>query len=73
MKNGTTFWLPKDLSELIDRLKIARKDPTRTDTIRFLILKALADLSFLPKEAKKALGIKEDLEMGDSTQPSPHT
>lgn len=55
---GTTFWLPQDLSELVDKLKTARRDPTRTDTIRFLILKALADLSFLPEETKKALGIR---------------
>jgi len=60
MKNGTTFWLPKDLSELVDRVKTARRDPTRTDTIRFLLLRALADLSFLSKETKKALGVSEE-------------
>lgn len=54
---GTVIWLPKDLVELVDKLKEARRDPTRSDTVRFLILRALADLSFLPSETKKALGI----------------
>ena len=53
----TTIWLPEDLVELLDRLKKDRKDPTRSDTVRFLLLKALADLSYLPKETKKALGV----------------
>ncbi|RLI00072.1 hypothetical protein DRO19_00530 [Candidatus Bathyarchaeota archaeon] len=53
----TTVWLPEDLVELLDKVKEARKDPTRSDTVRFLLLKALADLSFLPAITKKALGI----------------
>jgi len=55
----TTIWLPEDLVELLDKVKRDRRDPTRSDTVRFLILKALADLSFLPQNTKKALGIKE--------------
>jgi len=53
----TTIWLPQDLVELLDKIKTDRKDPTRSDTVRFLLLKALADLSFLPPNTKKALGM----------------
>lgn len=52
----TTIWLPNDLVNLLDEVKEYRKDPTRSDTVRFLILKALADMSLLPEETKKALG-----------------
>jgi hypothetical protein len=54
---GTTVWLPKDLVSIINKVKEDRKDPTRTDTVRYLLLRALADMSFLPKETKKALGV----------------
>jgi len=54
----TTIWLPKDVVDLIDKVKLARKDPTRSDTVRFLLLKALAEMSFLPEESKKALGVE---------------
>ena len=52
----TTVWLPSDVVSIVDKVKRDRKDPTRSDTVRFLLLKALADLSFLPEETKKALG-----------------
>lgn len=54
--NGTTIWLPSDLVDIVDKLKEHRRDPTRSDTIRFLILRALKELSYLPEETKKALG-----------------
>jgi metal-responsive CopG/Arc/MetJ family transcriptional regulator len=54
----TTIWLPDDLVEIIDKVKIGRKDPTRSDTVRFLLLVALAEMSFLAPETKKALGVK---------------
>ena len=57
-KNGTTFYLANDLVPLVDKLKEQRQDPTRSDTVRFLILRAMAQLSFLPEEQKKALGVK---------------
>lgn len=57
MMEGTTVWLPADLVVLIDKLKEVRRDPTRSDTVRYLVLRALAELSFLPAETKKALGI----------------
>lgn len=53
---GTTVWLPADVVDLVDNVKNARRDPTRSDTVRFLILKALADLGYLPDETKRALG-----------------
>lgn len=59
---GTVIWLPKDLVDLVDKLKEARRDPTRSDTVRYLILRALAELSFLPQETKKALGIRGGVE-----------
>lgn len=55
--NGTTIWLPKDVVEIVDKVKNQRRDPTRSDTVRFLLLKALAEMSFLPEETKKALGV----------------
>lgn len=57
---GTTIWLPADVVMIVDKLKEARRDPTRSDTVRFLIMKALADMSFLPPETKKALAISEE-------------
>jgi metal-responsive CopG/Arc/MetJ family transcriptional regulator len=54
----TTIWLPEDLVQILDKVKLARKDPTRSDTVRFLVLKALAEMSFLPDETKKALGVE---------------
>lgn len=50
--------MPKDVVSLVDKVKVDRKDPTRTDTVRYLLLRALAEMSFLPKETKKALGLK---------------
>ena len=58
---GTTVWLPKDLVEIVDKFKNQRRDPTRSDTVRFLLLKALAEMSFLPEETKKALGVTRNV------------
>jgi metal-responsive CopG/Arc/MetJ family transcriptional regulator len=54
---GTTVWLPKDVVSLVDKVKEDRKDPTRTDTVRYLLLRSLAEMSFLTEQTKKALGI----------------
>ena len=54
----TTVWLPDDLVALLDKVKNDRKDPTRSDTVRFLILRSLADMSYLNPTTKKALGIQ---------------
>jgi hypothetical protein len=47
--------LNKRMLERIDRVRKARFERARTDTIRFLILKALADLGYLTEDEKKAL------------------
>jgi metal-responsive CopG/Arc/MetJ family transcriptional regulator len=59
--DGTTIWLPKDIVEIVDKIKNKRRDPTRSDTVRFLLLKALAEMSFLPEETKKALGVTRNV------------
>lgn len=50
--------LPESLIVLIDQTKENRQDPTRSDTVRVLLLRALAEMSILPEETKKALGIR---------------
>ncbi len=57
MSGPTTFRLAEDLTEQIDRLRAKRQDPTRSDTIRFLLLRAMAQLDVLTKEQKRALGV----------------
>ena len=59
MNRTVSISLPGNLLQLIDEVKEKRRDPTRSDTIRVLLLKALADMSFLSKDEKKALGIIE--------------
>ena len=59
MNRTVSISLPGNLLQLIDEIKEKRRDPTRSDTIRVLLLKALADMSFLSKDEKKALGIVE--------------
>jgi metal-responsive CopG/Arc/MetJ family transcriptional regulator len=54
---GTTVWLPKDVVELVDKVKKSRRDPARSDTVRYLLLRALADMSYLSRKTKKALGV----------------
>jgi len=67
--NGTTFYLSEDLVPLVDKLKQRRQDPTRAATLRFLILRSLAELGYLPSNQKRALG----LEPPHSTAPSVDT
>jgi metal-responsive CopG/Arc/MetJ family transcriptional regulator len=57
---GSTLYLPDELIIILDRVRKDRRDPTRSDTIRFLILRALAELSYLPEMTKKGLGIKNE-------------
>lgn len=49
--------LPEDLVQLIDDIKVKRRDPSRSNTIRLLLLEKLAEMSLLPDEDKKALGL----------------
>ncbi len=50
--------MPETLVKLIDEVKRFRKDPTRSDTVRVLLLQALGQMSYLEPQSKKALGIK---------------
>jgi metal-responsive CopG/Arc/MetJ family transcriptional regulator len=58
LNQPATFSLPQSLLELIEVVKRKRRDPTRSDTVRVLLLQALAEMDFIPKSEKKALGIK---------------
>jgi len=49
--------LPEDIVVIIDRVKVKRRDPSRSNTIRLLLLERLAEMSLLPDEDKKALGL----------------
>jgi len=55
--NGTTFYLSEDLVPLVDKLKQRRQDSTRAATLRFLILRSLAERGYLSSKQKKALGL----------------
>jgi hypothetical protein len=56
--NGTTFYLSEDLVPLVDKLKQRRQDSTRAATLRFLILRSLAELGYLASNQRKALGLE---------------
>lgn len=58
MNRSTTLSLPDSLLRLIDEVRRKRRDPTRSDTVRVLILQALAAMSYLPSSEKKALGVE---------------
>ena len=51
--------LDEGLIDLLDKVKDRRRDRSRSNTIRTLILLQLAELSFLTNEEKKALGVQE--------------
>lgn len=52
--------LPESLISIIEKTKEKRQDPTRSDTVRILILRALAEMALLPEETKAALGIRRN-------------
>mgnify|MGYP001063582467 CR=1 FL=1 len=60
MNRTASFSLPESLLKLIDKVGDKRRDPTRSDTVRVLLLQALATMSYLPDSEKKALGIKTE-------------
>jgi len=60
MNKATTFSLPESLVRLVDRVREDRRDPTRSDTVRLLLLQALGSMSYLRPSEKKALGIKPE-------------
>ena len=60
MNRSSTFSLPESVLELVDDVKCKRRGPTRSDTVRILLLHGLAALGYLPNSQKKALGIKTE-------------
>ena len=52
-----TIFCPDDLIAVIDELKVARRDTQRSDTVRLLILWALAELGYLPEKTRRAHGL----------------
>ena len=61
MNKTISLSLPENLILLIEEVKEKRQDPTRSDTVRILLLRALAQMSFLQKSTKKALGLSKRL------------
>jgi metal-responsive CopG/Arc/MetJ family transcriptional regulator len=60
VNKAATFSLPESLLGLIEQVKKKRRDPTRSDTVRVLLLQALAAMSYLAGSEKKALGVKTE-------------
>jgi len=58
MNKAATFSLPESLLTLLEEVQRKRRDPTRSDTVRVLLLQALAAMSYLAGPEKKALGIR---------------
>ncbi len=58
MNKSVTLSLPLSVLELVERVKKQRKDPTRSDTVRILLLDALAQMRYLSTSQMKALGLK---------------
>jgi Arc/MetJ-type ribon-helix-helix transcriptional regulator len=58
LNKAATFSLPESLLRLIERVRERRRDPTRSDTVRVLLLQALAAMDYLPESQKKALAMK---------------
>ena len=54
-QKGVTFSLPPRLIEMIDAVQLQRQDPSRSDTVRLLLLRALADLGYLKRQQLNAL------------------
>ena len=55
MGKKLTIYLPEEIFNTIEELKKKRNDPTRSDTIRVLILSALAEMGFLPEDQRRAI------------------
>jgi metal-responsive CopG/Arc/MetJ family transcriptional regulator len=58
LNEAATFSLPKSLVRLLETVQRKRRDPTRSDTARILLLQALGSMNYLSASEKKALGIK---------------
>jgi len=57
LNKPATFSLPESLLRQIDEVKRRRRDPTRSDTVRLLLLQALGSMGYLSDAEKKALGV----------------
>jgi len=57
MNRTASFSLPESLLRLIEKVGQKRRDPTRSDTVRILLLQALATMDYISDSEKKALGI----------------
>jgi len=55
---GLSVSLPSELVELVESLQKERHDPSRSDTIRVLLLEALANKGYLTPPQKKVLGVR---------------
>ena len=53
MNKAATFSLPESVLKLLDQVRESRRDPTRSDTVRVLLLQALAAMEYLPPSQKK--------------------
>ena len=57
VKAKSTVYVPKDPLELIDKCGEDRMDSSKADTIRFLLLRSLADIVYMSEDSKRSLGL----------------
>lgn len=55
-----SFYLSDRIVSLLDEVQKRRSDPTRSDTLRVLLLTKLAEMSYLSEKEKKAFGIEPE-------------
>lgn len=61
-KRTISIYLPEEVIEMLERVQSRRNDPTRSDTIRVLLLTKLAEMSYLSEDVKKALDVEGENE-----------
>ncbi len=52
--------LPENVLKILDKVQKDRNDPSRSDTVRSLLVKALAEMSYMPKNTKKSFGVIDE-------------
>jgi len=62
-----TLSLPKRLLNAVAQLQRQRQDPTRSDTVRVLLLERLAQLGYLTSEEARSLGVEKLAEIPTKT------
>jgi hypothetical protein len=55
MPKTVSYSLPEFVIELVAVVRVARHDPSMSDTVRILLLRALADLGYLKQSELTAL------------------